>query len=363
MQKPSLRMNKLLFVALIGIVLFLGCKKDNVTYEPTPYALKIPSHFPQMPIPEDNPMTVEGVALGKMLFYEKALSLDNSISCAACHSPSSAFSDMNQFSTGVNGTLGNRNSMALVNLGWQNSFFWDGRSKTLEDQILQPVPNPVEMHLEWTEAVSRLQGNMKYRNAFYRAFGETQITKELVAKAIAQFLRTMISGKSEFDLIYKHENGIPMTDAEQTQYAAIDPAALAGYDLFKSLNGADCFHCHNGPLMQVQKFSNNGLDATFSDNGRGIVTGNAADNGKFKVPTLRNIALSAPYMHDGRFQTLDDVINHYSTGIHQSPTIDPLIEYAFQGGVQLDQTQKNQLKAFLLTLTDYEFVTNPEFLP
>lgn len=356
-------MNKYLLFALVGIGIFLGCKKDKATYSPTPYELEIPSHFPQMQIPADNPMTVEGVALGKKLFYDKILSLDNTISCGSCHAPNAGFSDNNQFSAGVNGTLGNRQSMALVNLGWQTSFFWDGRAKTLEDQILGPVPNPVEMHLEWTEAVSRLKAKMEYRNMFFQAFGTTDISKELVSKAIAQFLRTMISGKSKFDVIYKNENGMPLTIEEQLIDAQITNEELAGYDLFKSLVGADCFHCHNGSLMQVQKFSNNGLDDAFTDLGRGGVTGNPNDNGKFKVPSLRNIALTAPYMHDGRFQTLDEVIEHYSTGIHQSPTIDPLIEYSFQGGVQLDATQKAQLKAFLLTLTDMDFVTNPAFLP
>jgi cytochrome c peroxidase len=152
-----------------------------------------------------------------------------------------------------------------------------------------------------------------------------------------------------------------LSSSEQAIVASITPEQWGGYDLFKSLNGADCFHCHNGPLMQVKKFSNNGLDATFSDLGRGAVTGNANDIGKFKVPTLRNIALTAPYMHDGRFSTLDQVIEHYSTGIHQSATIDPLIEFAFQGGVQLDANEKNLLKEFLLTLTDNEFINNPKF--
>ena len=184
-----------------------------------------------------------------------------------------------------------------------------------------------------------------------------------VAKALAQFLRTMISGESKYDVMYKFANNIPLNSAEQTVKNSVTPEEWAGFDLFKSLNGADCFHCHNGPLMQVQKFSNNGLDAVFSDLGRGAITNNPNDNGKFKVPTLRNIALSAPYMHDGRFTTLDDVIEHYSTGIQHSATIDPLMEFASQGGVQLDAEQRNQLKAFLLTLTDHNFVTNPDFKP
>jgi len=352
---------RLLGAVFIAFVVMLACKKATIVDSQTPYALKIPSHFPQMPIPEDNPMTVEGVQLGRKLFYEKALSQDYTISCASCHMPSSSFSDPSALSVGVGGAVGNRNSMPLINLGWQKFFFWDGRSKTLEDQILQPVPNPVEMHLQWKDAQDRLNESVEYKRMFLKAFGVSEINSSLVAKAIAQFLRTMISSKSKYDVMYKYENNLPFGPGEQAIYQSVTASEWAGYDLFKSLNGADCFHCHNGPLMQVQKFSNNGLDASFSDIGHGAISGNANDNGKFKVPTLRNIALSAPYMHDGRFQSLDEVIEHYSTGINQSPTIDPLIEFAFQGGVQLSASEKDLLKQFLMTLTDYEFVNNPEF--
>lgn len=356
-------MNKLLLIIGIVLSIVLACTKDKVHYDPTPYTLKVPSHFPSMPIPADNPMTVEGVTLGRMLFYEKGLSLDYTISCGTCHAPQNAFADNQSFSSGVNGTLGTRNSMALINLGWQQFFFWDGRAATLEDQILQPVPNPVEMHLSWKDAISRLKGNQEYRNQFYRAFGVVDFNESHVAKALAQFLRTMISGQAKYDVMYKYMNSIPLTSAEIAIKNSVTPEEWAGFDLFKDLNGGDCFHCHNGALMQVQKFSNNGLDMNFSDLGRGAITGNSLDHGKFKVPTLRNIAFSAPYMHDGRFQTLDDVIEHYSTGVVNSPTIDPLMEFVSQGGVNLNAAQKQYLKAFLLTLSDTNFVTNPEFQP
>jgi cytochrome c peroxidase len=353
-------MKYLLFI-FIGVALFLSCKKDKVGFAPTPYVLEIPSHFPDMIIPADNPMTVEGVALGRKLFYEQKLSGDNTISCASCHAPANSFSDPNQFSVGIDGIQGTRNSMALINLGWENFFFWDGRSKSLEEQILEPVPNPIEMHQSWKDAVGKLNADVAYRNDFFKVFNEEGIDSSKVAKVIAQFLRTMISGSSKYDVMYKYENNMSLSTSEQTILSSISVEEWAGYDLFKSLNGADCFHCHNGPLMQVKKFSNNGLDATFTDLGRGKITGNANDNGKFKVPTLRNIELTGPYMHDGRFTTIDEVIEHYSTGIHQSSTIDPLIEYAFQGGVQLDAQEKDLLKKFLLTLTDYEFINNPDF--
>ncbi len=352
---------RLSIVALLSIAFLLSCKRDKVSFEPTPYTLKIPSHFPKMIIPDDNPMTVEGVELGRKLFYEKLLSGDNTMSCADCHSPQAAFSDPNQFSTGIDGIQGNRNSMALINLGWATTFFWDGRAHTLEEQILQPVENVIELHETWKNVVSKLNGSVEYTNMFFKAFGEEGVDSTKAAKAIAQFLRTMISGSSKYDVMYKYENGFDLTDHEQTIYASVTAQEWQGYSLFKSLDGADCFHCHNGALMQVMKFSNNGLDATFADLGRGGVTGNPDDNGKFKVPTLRNIAFTAPYMHDGRFSTIEQVVDHYSFGIQNSSTIDPLIEYAFQGGVQLDPTQRAQLIAFLNTMTDYDFINNPDF--
>lgn len=345
----------------ISLVVF-SCRKDNTRYLPTPYALEIPTHFPDMIIPEDNPMTVEGVELGRFLFYEKRLSGDNTQSCASCHLPSASFSDPNQYSTGIDGIQGTRHSMALVNLGWEDFFFWDGRKTTLESQILEPVPNPIEMHQSWKRTVEKLNADVTYRNRFFKAFGEEGIDSTKATKAIAQFIRTLISGESKFDVMYKYENNLALNSSEQAILQTVDVEEWAGYDLFKSLNGADCFHCHNGPLMRVKKFSNNGLiPNSIDDRGRASVTNNPEDNYKFKVPTLRNIALTAPYMHDGRFATLDEVIEHYSSGIHMSPTIDPLIEFGSQGGVQLDAQEKYLLKKFLLTLTDQKFVTNPNF--
>lgn len=342
-------------------LLLISCRKEKVGFEASPYPLNIPSHFPDMIIPDDNPLTIEGVELGRFLFYEKRLSGDNTMNCATCHMPENGFSDPNQFSVGIDGVAGTRQSMALVNLGWENFFFWDGRKTKLEDQILEPVPNPIEMHQSWKDAVSKLNADVNYRNRFFRAFNEEGIDSIKVAKAIAQFLRSLISAESKYDVMYKFENNMTLNSSEQSILQTIDNEEWAGYDLFKSLNGADCFHCHNGPLMQVKKFSNNGLDAAFSDLGRGVITGNGNDNGKFKVPTLRNIAFTAPYMHDGRFATLDEVIEHYSSGISHSTTIDPLIEFASQGGVQLDSQEKYLLKKFLNTLTDYNFINNPKF--
>lgn len=351
-----------LTIYMIAIsLIFLSCTKDKVDYTPTPYVIDVPSHFPQMEIPSDNPMTEEGIELGRFLFYETKLSGDNSMSCASCHLQGNAFAESTSFSTGIDGISGNRNAMPLFNLGWEEFFFWDGRRNTLEEQILDPVPNPIEMHQEWKEATLELNADVNYRNMFYRAFEEEGIDSIKVSKAIAQFLRTIISSNSKFDVMYKYEYGIPLSSSENEMLQSIEVEEWAGYDLFKSLNGADCFHCHNGPLMRVKKFSNNGLDDSFTDLGRALVTNNPNDEGKFKVPSLRNIELTAPYMHDGRFNTLDEVIEHYSSGIHISPTIDPLIEFASQGGVQLDAQEKFLIKKFLLTLTDTVFINNPKF--
>jgi cytochrome c peroxidase len=348
---------------LILCFVIASCKKGTITPVNTPYNLEEPSHFPKMVIPVNNLLTIAGVDLGRRLFYEKRLSGDNSLSCAGCHSPKESFTDKNQFSRGIDGKLGRRNSMALVNLGYQKFFFWDGRSKTLEEQILEPVQDPIEMHQSWKDAVIKIKADANYRKAFYVAFGTDQIDSTLVSKAIAQFLRTMVSGFSKYDVMYKQANNLTLSTKEQNLSTKITNEDWAGYDLFKSLNGGDCFHCHNGPLMHVELFSNNGLDQTFLDLGRGEVTKNPSDFGKFKVPTLRNIALTGPYMHDGRFETLDEVIEHYSSGIKISPTISPLIEFANQGGVQLDAFEKGLIKKFLLTLTDEEFINNPKFAP
>jgi cytochrome c peroxidase len=346
---------------LILIILFSSCRKEKVSFIPTPYTIVIPSHFPQMNIPDDNPMTKEGVDLGRHLFYETKLSGDESMSCASCHKIGSGFADNVAVPVGIDGIAGTRNSMPIFNMGWDEFFTWDGRQSSLEAQILEPVPNPIEMHLEWKEAVNRLQLDVAYRNKFFRAFGEEGIDSIKVAKAIGQFIRTIVSGSSTFDVMYKYENGLSLSNSENQVLENIEAETWAGYDLFKSLNGADCFHCHNGPLMRVKKFSNNGLDATFNDEGRALVTGNELDLGKFKVPSLRNLSSTGPYMHDGRFNTLEEVIEHYSSGIQMNPTLDPMIEFGAEGGVQLDALEKEWLKQFLLALNDTIYINNPNF--
>ena len=337
------------------------CSTPDCSPAATPYTLEIPPFFPPMDIPEDNPLTVEGVELGRLLFWEKELSIDGSMNCGSCHLPQAAFADPDTYSTGVNGAQGIRNAMALINIGWAPNYFWDGRGLTLEEQILEPVEHPDEMALPWSEAVERLQNSSTYPELFQVAFAEDIITKELVAKAIAQFLRTMVSADSKFDQWRRGET--QLTDEEFAGYEIFlreggDPETTPGGEF-----GGDCFHCHGEAGLQFSDylFRNNGLDSTFAaDPGHAGVTGNPLDSGKFKTPTLRNIALTGPYMHDGRFQTLEEVIDHYNSGGVPSTTVDPFMKYS-TGGLQLSSVQKAQLTAFLHTLTDTSFTTNPAF--
>lgn len=340
----------------------LSCSKNDSTdksnYEPTPYNLQIPRTLEDKlitpVIPSNNLLTEEGVALGKKLFFDTLLSEDNSTSCASCHSPQYAFSDSSPFSNGINNQTGTRNSMPLFNLAWnfEERFFWDGHIFSLEQQALEPVTQANELgNTSWDDVEDRLQNNDEYPELFRRAFKTSTITRDLVTKAIAQFERTLVSGNSKFD---------QYTLGEVT----LTPEELDGLDIFMTETRGDCFHCHgnpNNPLWTDNDFHNNGLDAAFADLGLGAFTGDPGDNGKFKSPSLRNLAYTAPYMHDGRFTSLDEVLNHYSEGLINSPTIDPLMKKVDQGGVQLSTQEKANLKAFLLTLSDPEFLNNPEF--
>ena len=335
---------------------FLACTKDNPDNtgncnagRATPVTLERPTRFPAIADFSYNPMTVEGIALGKKLFYEKRLSADNTISCGSCHKQQYNFSDGGeQFSKGVGGALGNRNSMALVNMAWNTTFFWDGRHSTLEAQIHDPVVNPIEMMENWPSVVSKLQNSAEYPDLFCQAFGTNTIDSSLVMNAIAQFLRSITSSKSRWDRFIRQE--IQLTESE-----------INGYQIFSTEKG-DCFHCHvpDNMLFMDNQFHNNGLDAAFTDLGLGSFTGNANDAGKFKTPTLRNIVFSAPYMHDGRFATLEEVIEHYNQGGTPSATIDPLMKKVGVG-LNLSASEKQDLLNFIKCLTDSSVLVNPDF--
>ena len=350
--------HRFIFVLFLSLII-ISCKKDDEgeQYIATPAALIVPQLFqqflPEALIPVDNPQSVEGIALGRKLFYDPILSADNTQACADCHSPENAFTDIRRFSVGIDGISGTRNSMPLFNMAWNfnEQFFWDGRSNSIESQALEPVENPIEMHNTWENAVISLQATTTYPQLFAEAFGTTAIDRTLVSKAIAQFERTLISANSKFD---QHLLGTATLTASEAN----------GMAIFMDEAKGDCFHCHgnpNSPLWTDNIFHNNGLDEVITDRGLGEFTGDPRDFGLFKSPSLRNLAYSAPYMHDGRFNTLDEVINHYSEGLVYSPTIDPLMKTIADGGVQLSQTDKDDLKAFLLSLSDLSFINNPDF--
>lgn len=373
----NIRMKKFA-VGLTFILLVLNACKDkedtvvpstggddltSVPYKPTPYNLVIPAGFPAMDIPANNPLTVEGVELGRLLFYDPILSSDSTISCGSCHLPAGTFTDNLALSPGVGNQLGDRSTMSLVNIGFMSKgLFWDGRSPSLEDQALHPVENPVEMAETWENAEVKLRRHKTYPALFRKAYGikkTGEITRELTAKAIAQFERTLISGNSRFDK-KRYQN-----DPDPFLFSDLEVDGLKIYfdDQFSETAKGHCAHCHDGgPLLTSERFENNGITQVsslqdFPDKGLGAVTGKVTDNGKFKAPTLRNIALTAPYMHDGRFQTLEQVIEHYNSGGHYAANV-------ITGSItqlHLTEYDKKALLAFLHTLTDTSFINNPAF--
>ncbi len=338
------------------------CEPDDriqATYNPQPYEIQLPEWMPDPVIPEDNPMTNDGVMLGRHLFFDPILSLDSTISCASCHRPELAFTDGNAVSEGVFGRTGVRSSMSLVNLSLNTKgFFWDGRAESLEDQALIPVEDHLEMNEDWTNVEQKLRRHPTYPALFRKAFGiekKSEITRDLTVKAIAQFERSLVSANSRYDRVIWLNDGWP-TDSERR-----------GQQLFffeelpQNQQHPGCSHCHFAPNFTDNNFINNGLDdvpdlESFVDKGRGEVINNIFDNGKFRVPTLRNIALTAPYMHDGRFQTLEEVLDHYSGGGHGVINEDPNIQPFF-----LSEQDKKDLISFLEMLTDTSFIKKPEF--
>lgn len=346
------------FLFSFMVFFLLSCGKDDATgYSPTPIGLEIPTLFEEKIIgpiiPIHNPQTLEGVTLGKKLFFDPILSSDSSISCAHCHAPSAAFSDNAIVSVGVNGATGNRNSMPLFNLAWNydERFFWDGRIFSLEHQAQEPITNSLELNSLWEDVIAKLNEDASYPELFQLAFPSETINQETISKAIAQFERTLISANSKFDRYLLGQENLTASE-------------LNGFNVFMDESRGDCFHCHGSdqnPLWTDNQFHNNGLDAIFTDLGLAVFTGDPSDNAKFRTPSLRNLAFTAPYMHDGRFATLEQVINHYSEGLQDSPTIDPLMKKVAEGGVGLSAQDKADLKAFLLTLTDTSFTTNPSF--
>ena len=350
----------------------------DIALDATPYQLDISRFFPRPSLPLDNPLTEEGVRLGALLFTDPRLSVNNSQSCASCHELSAAFTDGKAVSIGARGEPGERNAMPLFNLGWKSSFFWDGRAPSLREQVLQPIEHPLEMHETLTNAVRKVHaaqvnprhqgraarfipGNVaspatepkSYGSLFAQAFDTPDVTADRIARALEQFLLVQVSHQSKFDKTLRGE--ATLTQQEKRGFELFNTE----YDPRRRQFGADCFHCHGGPLFQSQSFANNGLDTLLDDPGRYLVTGKSGDRGKFAVPSLRNVAVTAPYMHDGRFATLEEVVEHYTAGVKRSATLDPNLAKHPHGGVPLGASDKEALIAFLKTLTDNRFLQSP----
>ena len=326
---------------------------------------------------EKNPLTDAGATLGRVLFYDTKLSINDRIACASCHLQEKAFSDPRQFSVGFAGGETKRNAMGLVNMRFTNvrgsrpGFFWDERAATLEDQALMPIQDPVEMGMELSALENKLQQLPYYPGLFQAAFGTPQVTSDRVAKAIAQFMRAMVSFDSKFD------RAAAAAPDDSGDFPDFTDQENHGKSLFIDGVGGvgelGCAHCHVPPTFHMPKSFNNGLDLQYKDQGLGSrnLPSNEpftpSNDGKFKAPSLRNIALTAPYMHDGRFANLEQVMDHYSDGVHAHENLG--IAFSDEApdrqqatsGFRLSAAQKLALIAFLKTLTDETFISDPKF--
>lgn len=328
----------------------------QLPYAPRAVEWVDPPGFSPMQIPVDNPLTEEGIALGRLLFYDPILSYDSTFSCGSCHQPGRAFTDAKAKSVGMRLRQGRRSAPSLLNVGYHaKGLFWDGRSPQLEEQALHPVVDSLEMGYSWEVIEARLRQHPRYPALFRAAFGiadRRAIDRGLTTKALAQFQRTLVSYDSHFDRVMRKEASF--TESEKRGWAIF-------FDASPTLPQAECNHCHINPLFTDLSYANNGLDEVddltkFPDPGRGAITGVRGHNGQFKVPTLRNIALTAPYMHDGRFRSLEEVIDHYAAGGHYAENVNPNVRT-----LALSAADKRDLLAFLHTLTDSSALRKPAY--
>lgn len=308
-------------------------------------AIMEPAGFPPVPFPSTNIPSEAKILLGRMLFYDPQLSSTGTVSCASCHRQSLGFSDSRAVSTGVRGENGSRNAPSIVNTAYQESWFWDGRAGTLEQQIGSALTSSAEMDADTADVRAYLERSTTYPLMFRDAFGPAEpITLDRAVDAIATFCRSLVSGSSRYDRFLMGETSALTSDEQE------------GMRLFFS-ERTKCGSCHSGFNLSDNEYHSVALRAHYYDRGRAIVTGKERDIGKFKTPTLRNVAVSAPYMNEGNFATLDEVIDHYDKGgnpfiYKDTSRIRPL---------HLSETEKRRLRAFLLTLTDEEFLQNPRF--
>ncbi len=344
----------------------------------TPYTyanVELPAHFDretegfhgQQPMtatdnmPADNPITDEGATLGRVLFYDRNLSQNRTVACASCHKQEHGFSDDRLRSLGFEGGETRRHSMGLTQARYGiEIFFWDGRADSLEAQTLMPMQDPVEMGMTLDGVIERVREADYYPPLFVAAFGDEEVTADRISKAIAQFVRSMVSTKSRYDV------GRAQAPTRGNAFVNFTDQENHGKFLFSSpppLGGFGCFVCHQGEGFIAVTTTSNGLDAEVTDRGAGEVTGAERFEGTFKVPSLRNVAVRAPYMHDGRFNTLEEVVDHYSNGVEASPNLGAPFGVIDGEVPQLNMTEEEKaaLVAFLHTLTDEEFLTDPRF--
>ena len=345
MENSTSYRNKLILTLGVFMLLF-GCRKpvDDVIPTLEPYNLKIPTGFPIPEFAEDNPLTVEGIKLGKKLFFDKRLSRDGSLSCASCHLVGLGFTDNLAVSIGVDGAVGSRNSPTLANTVYQDRYFYDGGVPTLELQVLAPIHNKQEMDFNILDLVDLLNEDEELVALSKKVYQRDVIDPWVITRAISNYERIMISGNSRYDQYYYQGNTNVMTAQE-----------IEGMNLFFS-DELKCAECHSGFNFTNNDYANIGLYEVYEDFGRERISFDSTDIGKFKVPTLRNIELTSPYMHDGSIETLEEVIDFLNTGgmehANKSEFIVPL---------NLSSTQKTNLIVFLKTLTDTEFINNPIF--
>lgn len=308
----------------------------------------VPSNFPRPnAVFDQQQITPAGFQLGRLIFYDRVLSLNNSISCASCHHAAAAFSDENKsLSQGMKQCIGTRNAPALFNLAWQKEFMWDGRIKELHLSSHNAITNPCEIANSMAGAVDKLRSNSNYAGLFKTAFGSTAIDSTKMLDALGQFMAMLVSANSRYDKYIRHEKDGIFTDTEKQ-----------GYTLFKK----NCSVCHQEPLFTDMSYRNNGLELISKDLGKSSSTHLASDIGKFRVPSLRNIEVTAPYMHDGRIGTLEDVLDHYSSGIKRNANLDEKLQQNGRLGITLSASEKSKIIAFLKTLTDKDFLTDLRF--
>jgi cytochrome c peroxidase len=329
--------------------------------------IRYPQHFYERRVtdidntPGNNQITDAGASLGRVLFYDTKLSANNTVACASCHLQANAFADPKKFSEGFEGGLTGRNSMGLSNAKYyeNGAFFWDERASSLEEQTLMPIQDHIEMGLTLDELVTKIQAESYYNSLFSAAFNNDEVTSNKIALALSQFVRSMVSYESKFDEGLGSVGGNNI-DAKFSNFSDLENL---GKNLFMS-GRTDCNRCHETAMFSGDRARNNGLDASTTDQGLGAVTGNSNDDGKFKTNSLRNIELTGPYMHDGRFTTLEEVIEHYNSGIQDHPNLDNRLRDRNNNRpvrMNLSQNEKNALVAFLKTLTDYEFINDEKF--